>query len=61
MLLNLPNAVTLKIVPQVVVTANHKMILFLLHNCKFATVVDCKCLIRRRSNMLSPKEWWPTG
>jgi hypothetical protein len=36
LVLSLPNVA----VPHVVLTPNHKIILLLLHNCKFATVVN---------------------
>ena len=38
--LNLPTVVTFNTVPPAVVTPNHKLILLLLHNCNFATVMD---------------------
>lgn len=37
--LNLPNFVTFNIALYVVKTPNHKIILLLLHNCDFATVL----------------------
>ena len=41
MALNLPNAVIFNSVPHVVVSPNHKIILLLIHNCNFTTVMDC--------------------
>ena len=38
--LNLPNTSTLNTAPHVVVTPTHKIFLFLLHNCNFATVMN---------------------
>lgn len=38
--LNFPNAATFNIVPHAVVTHNHKSLLWLLHNCDFATVMN---------------------
>jgi hypothetical protein len=38
--LSLPNAVTFNTVPHVVVTPNHKVIMLLLHNCNFATIMN---------------------
>jgi hypothetical protein len=38
MALNLPDAVTLNAVPHLVLTPNHKVILF--HNCNFATAMN---------------------
>ena len=40
LVLSLPNAVTFNLVPHGVVTPNHKIILFLLHNCNFSTVMN---------------------
>ncbi|ERE65604.1 connector enhancer of kinase suppressor of ras 2-like protein [Cricetulus griseus] len=41
--LNLPNAVTLQTILNIVVTLNHKIILLPLHNCNFVTVMNCNC------------------
>jgi hypothetical protein len=45
-------------VPPVVVTPKHKTISLLLHNCNFTTVMNCKYLICRISDM---QDIWYAG
>ena len=48
--LSLPNAAALCVVPRVVVTPNTKLFLLLLHNCDFATVMNLNvniCVFRQ--------------
>ena len=54
--LGLPTAVTLNIVPHFVVTANHTIVLLLLHNCNFAPVMNHSV----NSWYVSPRESQPT-
>jgi hypothetical protein len=46
-------------VPHVVVTPNHNIISLLLHNCDFATFINCNVLICRIADyVISVKEWF---
>lgn len=62
-LLNLPNAMTFNTVPHAVATATLELFPLILHNCKFATVMNCHVNISVSHGLRRPpwKGPRPTG